>query len=685
MKKKQQKLNDKLTLFYEEYKSNNQELFDNDEFAKKMYQAIQAGDKEVYQKNIAETKIFDENWIETLESYFPSLDQIVRNPKSTIKYENEIVPIEKAKKTDSLSIRHLSANTHLIKEVDGDQIRPKKILTTYSDIDYATYENRMVSSLIQRLFYFVRSRYEVIKEFGDSFQQKALYFKADFPFNKGELSFDLKLNVKEELDNQEINEYNKRLLNRVERLEKLVSGFMGSNFMKDLKNTPRVRTPIMKTIVIQKNVHYKNCYMLWLFLDRYNTLAYETEIQEKEMKLDKDYLNSVYQDVITNLTSILYHQEKRKLEYNEFDKIKRKKAVKVIKDIEINPLLEEEFEIEDNNINQYYLEQSKKLFRQSLEYHEATSSTYEVALKRALRETIEFSNQLYHDFFEFEKEDDIFKRLISQMNPKDELAQIRKMSEIAKAIREVKEVDYRRIVAMERRLLTRIGELDKVLLKSAERGLESLIVMQKMESQLTSEQERSAFEAENLKQELEISKTYQQELDELRKNINQSFRAIEREYRKKETDAVREVKAEFRQLHRLAINNEKARHLTVLNELEVNKEQTINQMQEDFIKMQDDLIKEYQEKLRLEGILVNEDFETELKELRKIQAVEVSGSEDEHRKDIYQVSLDLGAKRQDLIKELEEYSDLMRQKYQVQSKNPVRRKVERQRIKSLYD
>ncbi|NLG31311.1 MAG: hypothetical protein GX546_01935, partial [Acholeplasmataceae bacterium] len=85
------RINDKLTKFYEQYIEDNQELFESDEFSKRMYRAIQAGDKELYYKNIAETKIFDENWIETLESYFPSLDYIVRNPKSAIKYENELV------------------------------------------------------------------------------------------------------------------------------------------------------------------------------------------------------------------------------------------------------------------------------------------------------------------------------------------------------------------------------------------------------------------------------------------------------------------------------------------------------------------------------------------------------------------------------------------------------------------
>ena len=532
-KTKKIKIDDKLTKFYEQYIEDNRELFETDEFSKRMYRAIQSGDKELFYKNVAETKIFDETWIETLESYFPSLDNIVRNPKSAIKYENELVAVEKVKKTSSLTIRHLSANTHLIKEIEDGQIKPKKLLTTYSDIDYATYENRMIASLIQRLFYFVKSRFEVIQEQGESFQQSSIHFKTDFAFNKGEFNFDLKVGIKEEIDDKEITQHNRNLLKRIERLSKLVSGFMNTPFMKELKNAPRVRTPIMKTMIIQKNIHYKNAYMLWLFLDRYNTLAFETEIRESNLTLSAEELKNLYYDVMVNLTGILYHQDNRKLDFNKFDKMKRKKSIRLMKDLDVDPDLFEDFEIEDYNVNQYYLEQSKKLFEQSLEYHEANSSTYEIALKRALRETIEFSNQLYRDFFEFQQEDDIFRRLITSIDPKDELAQIRKMSEIAKTIREVKEVDYRKSVAFERKLLLRIADLDKVLIKAGEYKLESLIEMQKAEMKLENEKQQAEYEAANLREEIESTKAIQKELDELRRSINQNLRSIESEYRQK--------------------------------------------------------------------------------------------------------------------------------------------------------
>ncbi|MGI6781484.1 MAG: hypothetical protein ACOX56_01405 [Acholeplasmataceae bacterium] len=671
------RVNDKLTKFYEQYLEENRELFETDEFSKRMYRAIQSGDKELYYKNVAETKVFDENWIETLESYFPSLDNIVRNPKSTIKYEEELVPVEKVRKTSSLTIRHLSANTHLIKEIEDDLIKPKKLLTTYADIDYATYENRMVASLIHRLFYFVRARYEVIKEHGDSFQQSSMEFKTTFELNKGELNFDLKVGIKEELDNKDVIRNNKKLLKRVERLEKLVTGFMGSQFMKDLKNAPRVRTPIMKTIVLQKNIHYKNCYMLWLFLDRYNTLAFETEIRETHLDLTNEELHNLYNDIIINLTGILYHQENRKLEFNKFDRLQRKKSVRIMKDLEVDPGLAEDFEIEDTNINQYYLEQSRKLFQQSLEYHEANSSTYEVALKRALRETIEFSNRLYYDFFEFAQEEDIFRRLITKVDPKDELEQIRKMADIAKVIREVKEVDYRKSVSFERKLLLRIAELDKILIKSGEHRLESLIAMEKAEMKLQNEQQLAEFEANNLKAELEATKAIQKELDDMRRSMNLRIKEIEVEYRRKEREAIKDVRQEFKEIQTGQVNQEKERHQEVIETQLAKKEETIIKMQEDFIARQDKVITEYQKVLAEEGIEIDGNFQIGLADLRREQAEQHREIQEEIRREVYDVSLELGRIQQQFEKDLEEYIDLKRT-IKLQSNNPVARKIRRQ-------
>ncbi len=610
------RIEDTLTSFYEEYREENAELFEKDVFAQNMLKAIKSGDKELIHKNVKETKVFDEKWIETLESYFPSIDLIMRNPKSGLKYEDEVVAIEKARKVDAKSIRHLSANTHLIKEVKGEDIRPKKILTTYSEIDYQTYENRMVASLIDRLFYFVRARYEVIKEFGDSYQNKSLSFKADFPLNEVRLSFDLKLNIKEEPEDASINKYNHKLLERVKRLEILVSGFKRSKFMEALKGAPKVRTPIMKTTAIMQNPNYKNCYMLWLFLDRYNTLAFETVIEEKDMKLDGKYLESVYNNIIIGLSSILYYQEQRRQEFNKFDKIKKAKSIKVIKDLDVNPFLEEDIDIEDHSVNQFYLEQSKKLFEQALEYHEENSSTHEVALRKALRETLEFSNALYEDFFEFQKEDDIFRRLVDSLTPEDELAQLREMAKVAKIIREVKEVDYRKSVAFERRLLNRIAKLDQHFINHSERGILSLVEMQREEMLLQNEKEQCLREAELLSEEIKKTQETNMELTKLDKAVDRKFKKIERDHKRNLRRALRELERELRREHQSKIKEIEEKHQLVIDELEKERRERIEVLTTKFVLAKEKLAKQEAIELKAKKELAEKAYAEEIERIK---------------------------------------------------------------------
>ena len=60
----------------------------------------------------------------------------------------------KEQKVDSQSIKHLSVNSAIIKDVteDGDVV-PHKILTPYSEEDIAIYENRFIKSLIEKLYF----------------------------------------------------------------------------------------------------------------------------------------------------------------------------------------------------------------------------------------------------------------------------------------------------------------------------------------------------------------------------------------------------------------------------------------------------------------------------------------------------------------------------------------------------
>ena len=50
---------------------------DSLDFADFYLDVCNSGENRFYQKNITETKFFDEVWVKTLESFFPSIDKII--------------------------------------------------------------------------------------------------------------------------------------------------------------------------------------------------------------------------------------------------------------------------------------------------------------------------------------------------------------------------------------------------------------------------------------------------------------------------------------------------------------------------------------------------------------------------------------------------------------------------------
>ena len=115
----------------------------NDPFGTYVLARVKGGQKTVANKTQSEIRNFDMSFLDTIESVYPALTKIMRDPKKSIRYEQEVVAVEKAKKVDSDTVRHLSSHTQLIKEItkDGDVI-PSKVQTTFAEEELAIYENR---------------------------------------------------------------------------------------------------------------------------------------------------------------------------------------------------------------------------------------------------------------------------------------------------------------------------------------------------------------------------------------------------------------------------------------------------------------------------------------------------------------------------------------------------------------
>ena len=464
------RINDDLSLYYQRL---DKALFNmsNDEFYKYFENAFLNGSRTYYQKNIAETKKFDDTWIKTVESYFPSIDKITRDPRSNLKYEEDIVAIERAKKTSSKSVRHLASHTEYIKDIDENlNVTPKKILIENAEQNYATYENRFIMTLINRLFLFVRNRYEIIKNNVESEQRDHLSGNVNFNFNKTNVEMNFDMTIKKDLDDKSINEHNHDLLNRTEKLNYLISGLKNSKFMQLLNGANPVHPPIMKTNVITKNPEFRNAYNLWIFLDKYSILGYDVTIKEKDLEFDDGFIDDVNKLFAINYATILGNQINRLEKYNEpkgYEELVKKKtkiARQNPKDFVPNPDL---IEMEETHLNEYFLQEYKALLDESIRREKEADESEEetdAEIKRALRKTTDIVNGLYDAKFEISEESDVLHRL-EEKDLEKEYALTLKQLRYAKLIREVKEVDYNNFYRTERRLLRLLSNTNTQMIK----------------------------------------------------------------------------------------------------------------------------------------------------------------------------------------------------------------------------
>ncbi|ABX81618.1 hypothetical protein ACL_1008 [Acholeplasma laidlawii PG-8A] len=432
------------------------ELEEDTDFPVYFYQGLYDGVNKLKQVETTETKKFDDHWIFAIESYYPYVDKILRNYKSALRVEEEVVIVEKAKKTTSRTVRHLAANTHLLKLPDKDQptteVMPKKLLVEFSEDEFGIYENRFVATLIQRLVDFVSRRMRILEEDVNTKKIKELNNTIELSIDNSKYEINIDLREVQTIDQGKIEEDNQKLLARAQELHKKLANALNTEFMKTMRNYRKVKAPIMKTQIILKNTNYRNCYLLWQYLDQYNSLGFELIRDVKQKRFNETYRKHLSQNALFAFSTMMFHdvvrEKDQKLLTKSF-KVKKAEEIKLTADeLKIDP---ESYKIEDTLMNEFYLNKTKQMFKKTIDQYMQTEPKYEVALRKALKDTIEITNSLYASYFEINQDDDVFDRLVQETNPKDDLDSADEKFKIASIVRQLKEADYKKAIALEKK------------------------------------------------------------------------------------------------------------------------------------------------------------------------------------------------------------------------------------------
>ncbi|MGN0636313.1 MAG: hypothetical protein ACI4I5_08835 [Acutalibacteraceae bacterium] len=371
--------NEKVSELYGEYSLMMKTLVEGDEYYQHLMDAVSSGHNSFSLFNRYFEKKIDLRWVDAIERCIIPLDTIIRNPRKFIVQEEEIVPIERARKITAESVRHLAQHTSMIARVDGDRVTPSKILNVFREESFEIYENRFIFTLLRNLQRFVDQRYDVLFALDKDETMASMKMSSEIENGREQITYNLEISTKsvEDHGSGEIKETkDATAFQRIERIKRIVNEFAHSSFMRDLQGCTPVRPPIMRTNVISKDVNFRQCLDLWQFISAYDEVGYEIIAKETDEMVSDEYRDDLYRIFTTNYMLLKNNTVE---EENIQGKIRKRK----IKPKMLKRLAEElvmNYDMEEVEIRKVFVDEMKRVSKKKI----AGEEKIKAAIDRAL-------------------------------------------------------------------------------------------------------------------------------------------------------------------------------------------------------------------------------------------------------------------------------------------------------------
>ena len=473
-----------------------------------LFNELQQGEKTIYNKTVRETKIFDGNFLDVVIGAYPSLLKICRDPKKTLAYMQEVVAMEKAKKVDSESIRHLASHTQYIRDInEQNEVIPSKILSTYAEDNIGIYENRFIKSLINRVIVFLDTRLKLMDENLESISADEIRYKNNIKLSHRKI--DLEMNIK--ISNEILDETQKarELFDKTKNALDKYRALKGTGLYQAVAKLKDVVPPIMKTNIILHNPDFKIAYNLWLYIDRTTEVGYNVQSDEKTNDDDDVILNDFNHIGVFLINDLMHQRGIQSLEAFDGEKNVRELKHDDITKYELEP---KDIKLSHQEISEYLLSRISEIFEEKYKESLSQGLSYEMSVKRVFREMIDVLNRIYPNLLGVNTED---------MKKTPELLEILKRKQrVMKLIREQKQIDLNKMDRETQTLDTNIKNLEDYLKRQEERQKErerkEAIRLEKLrlQEEKRKAREEKRKEAERLKAEKERIKAEQERLKE---------------------------------------------------------------------------------------------------------------------------------------------------------------------------
>lgn len=503
-----------------------------------LFNELQQGEKTIYNKTVRETKIFDGNFLDVVIGAYPSLLKICRDPKKTLAYMQEVVAMEKAKKVDSESIRHLASHTQYIRDInEQNEVIPSKILSTYAEDNIGIYENRFIKSLINRVIVFLDTRLKLMDENLESISADEIRYKNNIKLSHRKI--DLEMNIK--ISNEILDETQKarELFDKTKNALDKYRALKGTGLYQAVAKLKDVVPPIMKTNIILHNPDFKIAYNLWLYIDRTTEVGYNVQSDEKTNDDDDVILNDFNHIGVFLINDLMHQRGIQSLEAFDGEKNVRELKHDDITKYELEP---KDIKLSHQEISEYLLSRISEIFEEKYKESLSQGLSYEMSVKRVFREMIDVLNRIYPNLFGVNTED---------MKKTPELLEILKRKQrVMKLIREQKQIDLNKMDRETKTLDTNIKNLEDYLKRQEERQKErerkEAIRLEKLrlQEEKRKAREEKRKEAERLKAEKERIKAEQERLKEEERLKKEEEERLKKEEEKRTEEQKEELLVE---------------------------------------------------------------------------------------------------------------------------------------------
>lgn len=503
-----------------------------------LFNELQQGEKTIYNKTVRETKIFDGNFLDVVIGAYPSLLKICRDPKKTLAYMQEVVAMEKAKKVDSESIRHLASHTQYIRDInEQNEVIPSKILSTYAEDNIGIYENRFIKSLINRVIVFLDTRLKLMDENLESISSDEIRYKNNIKLSHRKI--DLEMNIK--ISNEILDETQKarELFDKTKNALDKYRALKGTGLYQAVAKFKDVVPPIMKTNIILHNPDFKIAYNLWLYIDRTTEVGYNVQSDEKTNDDDDVILNDFNHIGVFLINDLMHQRGIQSLEAFDGEKNVRELKHDDITKYELEP---KDIKLSHQEISEYLLSRISEIFEEKYKESLSQGLSYEMSVKRVFREMIDVLNRIYPNLFGVNTED---------MKKTPELLEILKRKQrVMKLIREQKQIDLNKMDRETQTLDTNIKNLEDYLKRQEERQKErerkEAIRLEKLrlQEEKRKAREEKRKEAERLKAEKERIKAEQERLKEEERLKKEEEERLKKEEEKRTEEQKEELPVE---------------------------------------------------------------------------------------------------------------------------------------------